>query len=190
MFKVQKFKKYMHPIECMELRRRSTIYARSKVLENGQIQETDIRTSSSAGMINDDMTRMMSGKLDWFLKQKAGLEFSSTSSLQIIRYYPKEFFHRHMDALEDDNEGHQRLYSALLYLNDDFTGGCTRFENEFVIPETGKLIVWNNVIPGTLEANPESYHSSEPVLSGIKYVALKLLYSTAPRSCLILNGKK
>jgi len=180
----------MHPLECMELRRRSSVYARSRVLEDGKVQETDIRTSSTSGVIDDDLTRMMSSKLDWFLKKEAGCEFCSSSALQIIRYYPKQFFHRHMDALEDDNEGNQRLYSALLYLNDDYDGGATRFENEIVIPEIGKLIVWKNVIPGTIDANYESHHSSEPVISGIKYVALKLLYSTAPRSCLLVEDKK
>ncbi len=38
------------------------------------------------------------------------------------------------------------LMAAVLYLNDDFTGGCTGFDEYEIKPETGKLLVFSNSI--------------------------------------------
>ena len=45
----------------------------------------------------------------------------------------------------DDNNVHKPdVFAAMLYLNDDFTGGFTCFEDFEVKPEIGKLIVFSN----------------------------------------------
>ena len=45
----------------------------------------------------------------------------------------------------DDNNVHKPdVFAAMLYLNDNFTGGSTCFENFEVKPEVGKLIVFSN----------------------------------------------
>ena len=36
------------------------------------------------------------------------------------------------------------VFAALIYLNDDYSGGETCFENTKVIPETGKLVIFSN----------------------------------------------
>ena len=36
------------------------------------------------------------------------------------------------------------VFAALIYLNDDYVGGETCFENTKVIPETGKLVIFSN----------------------------------------------
>ena len=45
----------------------------------------------------------------------------------------------------DDNNVHNPdVFAAMLYLNDDFSGGHTIFEELEVKPKTGKLIIFSN----------------------------------------------
>ena len=50
----------------------------------------------------------------------------------------------HIDPSRSDQE--PDLFAAVLYLNDDYTGGHTAFEDYEVKPETGKLLVFSNSI--------------------------------------------
>lgn len=72
------------------------------------------------------------------------------------------------------NSGGHRLATALLYLNDDFTGGETEFPlcNIKVAPETGKLIIWKNVTgeQDNLSLDYDTLHAGLPVISGTKYI--------------------
>ena len=45
----------------------------------------------------------------------------------------------------DDNNVHKPdIFAAMLYLNDDFEGGSTMFEDIEVKPESGKLVIFSN----------------------------------------------
>mgnify|MGYP003312979447 FL=1 len=44
----------------------------------------------------------------------------------------------------DNNKHNPDIFAAMLYLNDDYTGGHTCFEHMEVKPEKGKLIVFSN----------------------------------------------
>ena len=45
----------------------------------------------------------------------------------------------------DDNNVHKPdVFAAMLYLNDDFEGGSTMFEDIEVKPESGKLVIFSN----------------------------------------------
>jgi len=85
-----------------------------------------------------------------------------------------DFFHPANDELytKEIKRGGQRVETWLLYLNDYFEGGETRFprEHEVIVPETGMIINWNNLLEhGGL--NYDSLHTGEPVISGQKWVA-------------------
>ena len=50
-----------------------------------------------------------------------------------------------MKPHKDDNNIHREdVFAAMLYLNDDFKGGATVFEEMEVKPETGKLVIFTN----------------------------------------------
>jgi prolyl 4-hydroxylase len=69
------------------------------------------------------------------------------------------------------NNGGQRVYTCLLYLNDNFTGGFTDFPKlkKRIVPETGKLVWWNNTDKdGTPIA--ESLHTGTAVRYGVKWI--------------------
>ena len=45
----------------------------------------------------------------------------------------------------DDNNIHEPdIFAAMLYLNDNFTGGSTMFEDIEIKPKPGKLIIFSN----------------------------------------------
>ena len=70
--------------------------------------------------------------------------FDSTANLDyvgVIRWPVGTFMKPHVD---DNNVHNPDIFAAMLYLNDDFSGGCTCFENFEVKPEPGKLIIFEN----------------------------------------------
>ncbi len=56
---------------------------------------------------------------------------------QIVKWPVGSYMNPHKDPGDD-------AFSALIYLNDDYVGGETCFENTKVIPETGKLVIFSN----------------------------------------------
>tara|TARA_R100001509_G_scaffold30599_1_gene16371 strand:+ start:40 stop:579 length:540 start_codon:yes stop_codon:yes gene_type:complete len=70
--------------------------------------------------------------------------FDSTANLDyvgVVRWPIGTFMKPHVD---DNNIHKPDVFAAMLYLNDNFTGGCTCFEEFEVKPEVGKLIVFSN----------------------------------------------
>lgn len=88
---------------------------------------------------------------------------------QLIKYNEGDQFLAHYD-----NGGHlnKRLFTILIYLNDDFEGGTTTFTNQNIIikPETGKMIIFKN-LNGT-ETDSNSMHSGDKLIKGTKYVLI------------------
>ena len=96
----------------------------------------------------------------------------------VIRYSPGGKYELHYDYFKSDvpdqkeelNYGGNRVYSFLVYLNEDFEGGETYFphHNLKVQPEIGKAVLWQNTDNGILLK--ESQHAGEPVITGYKWV--------------------
>lgn len=87
--------------------------------------------------------------------------FSFLENVNINRYEPGQQYHAHSDAAGNST----RVISALVYLNDDFTGGETEFVlfGEKVQPKAGRLVIF-----------PSNYayaHAALPPSEGTKYSA-------------------
>jgi hypothetical protein len=72
------------------------------------------------------------------------------SSVQMTTYESGDFFCSHIDALEKyqlNQFGPQRLWTAILYLDDTCVGGetCFPFLKSCISPEKGTLVCWPNV---------------------------------------------
>lgn len=102
--------------------------------------------------------------------------------LQVVQYTKGGFFIPHYDACNPDvdnckrmdgNNG-PRLYTMLIYLNDDFEGGETVFPkiNKTVKPEKGKAVLFRNVDNNGILIK-ESFHGGLPIKSGEKWIANK-----------------
>ncbi|MCA9071814.1 MAG: 2OG-Fe(II) oxygenase, partial [Planctomycetaceae bacterium] len=74
---------------------------------------------------------------------------------------PGEQFRRHEDFAHEWNDRRRTFLTVLIYLNQEFTGGETWFEEEnlTVTPQTGTATIFPH----------ELIHAGCPVVTGIKY---------------------
>ena len=104
-------------------------------------------------------------------------------NLQVVKYDTGGLYLPHYDGCVGDARNCEvmdahagpRLYTVLIYLNDDFTGGHTRFPWKWyaVTPEQGKAILFSNVHPTSRKVQIDSQHGGDPVLTGSKWIATK-----------------
>src|SRR5205085_10413903 len=111
--------------------------------------------------------------------QLTGLPPENGEPMQGQRYEVGQEFKAHTDYFEPTGADYdrycsvagQRTWTAMLYLNEVEAGGATRSKaiDKLVTPETGKLLVWNNMrVNGT--PNPSTLHHAMKVRAGLKYV--------------------
>ena len=90
--------------------------------------------------------------------------------MRIYRYGPGQLFDWHHDGYFERENGERSLFTFLIYLNDDFEGGCTTFsdfqtgrtfDDITVVPKQGRALVFFHPF----------MHRGDEVLSGKKYVA-------------------
>jgi prolyl 4-hydroxylase len=111
-----------------------------------------------------------------------GLDPGASEPLQGQRYAPGQEFKPHTDTFEPGGYDHlvhtaatgQRTWTTMIYLNAPEDGGATRFKTigKTIRPETGKLVVWNNLLPDG-RPNPATLHQGMKVRRGTKYVLTK-----------------
>ena len=92
------------------------------------------------------------------------------------KYEPHHDFFQESDgtyATECLNRGGQRIYTCILYLNQEFSGGGTDFPkmNFMVTPTTGKFVMWKNLDENSQPLD-QSMHAALPVVSGTKWVLI------------------
>jgi prolyl 4-hydroxylase len=102
--------------------------------------------------------------------------------LQGQRYDVGQEFKAHTDYFAPDGRDFarfctlsgQRTWTFMIYLNDVAAGGATRFKllDKTFQPEAGKLLCWNNRLPGG-GVNHTTLHHGMKVRKGVKYVITK-----------------
>ena len=106
-----------------------------------------------------------------------GLDLAASEPLQGQRYAPGQEFMPHTDTFEPGGydflvhtaKTGQRTWTAMIYLNEPDDGGATRFKSigKTVLPETGKLLAWNNLLADG-RPNPATLHQGMKVRRGTK----------------------
>jgi len=143
-------------------------FERSLVKMEGQDVPDPIRTSDGSTihwLIEDPATHAINRRL----AAMTGTAVEQGEPLQILRYRPGQQYHPHFDWL---GEANRRVLTALIYLNDDYEGGETRFVKTglTVKGHKGDLLLFRNIgRDGGLD--PLSEHAGLPVTSGVKYLA-------------------
>jgi len=157
---------FLCPSDCDQIIKFSEdLYERSKVIADGQSMISNVRTSRSAYLynLNKDLKDRIYSKVTCMLK---GLPYEKVEELQSVSYQPKQEFKTHFDAGKDMN----RLYTILIYLNDDFKGGETFFPELSLMlePKKGKAVLFHNLNKdGSIDLY--SLHAGLPVTRGTKY---------------------
>jgi prolyl 4-hydroxylase len=79
---------------------------------------------------------------------------------RFYRYTSGQKFKSHQDQSFIRNENEASYYTFMLYLNDDFEGGATVFENCVIEPKQGSLLIFLHQLT----------HEGSEITKGVKYV--------------------
>jgi len=137
------------------------------------------RTSETCDLSPEDSSVR---ELERMLFDFNGIDPAHGEPVQGQRYEVGQEFKAHTDYFEPSgrdyarycNVAGQRSWTFMIYLNDVQAGGATRFKviNKSFLPETGKLVCWNNRRKDG-SPNPATLHHAMKVRKGLKYVITK-----------------
>jgi prolyl 4-hydroxylase len=90
----------------------------------------------------------------------------------VLRYVAGQEYRPHFDWL--DQAANQRLWTALVYLNEDYEGGATAFVRTGleVRGKTGDVLLFSNAQEDG-HGDPLAEHAGRPVTSGTKFLATR-----------------
>lgn len=135
---------------------------------------TKNRTSNTSFLSNKNTTVN-------FIKEKISkilnIDIKQIESLQGIKYISGQYFLPHRDGYEGirkqnlTKESGNRIWSLLIYLNEDYEGGETGFPllNLDIKPKKGMALMWHNLKENG-DLLDESLHEGKLVVSGTKYI--------------------
>ena len=169
---------FVAPDECAHLVALIDAQRRPSTIAD-DIGDTLFRTSETCDLYAQDPIVSM---VDLRLSEFTGLDPAHGEPMQGQRYAVGQEFKPHTDYFEPDGADYQtycavsgqRTWTAMIYLNETEAGGATRFVaiDKLVKPETGKLLVWNNLTPDG-RVNGNTLHHGMKVRAGTKYVVTK-----------------
>jgi predicted 2-oxoglutarate/Fe(II)-dependent dioxygenase YbiX len=119
-------------------------------------------------MLDDkDRTEVLWQRVRAFLPQifrKKWCPVGLNERLRFYRYDVGQQFDWHMDGYFERDNGERSFFTFMVYLNDDFDGGSTSFDDDKtrfqVKPKKGMALLFHHPIT----------HKGEPVQRGRKYV--------------------
>ncbi|WP_439107019.1 prolyl hydroxylase family protein [Congregibacter sp.] len=170
---------FLSPEECNKLIRtiRDDAYP-SQV--DGYREQSAIRSSRTCSLTVHDHPYI--AELNKAISHTLGLSLSWSEVNQGQWYEPGEQYRPHRDYFTPGtpehtrfvNEGGQRSWTFMIYLNKPEAGGGTHFTaiDEIVMPEQGLAICWNNLLTDG-QPNPNTEHAGLPVESGSKFIITK-----------------
>jgi prolyl 4-hydroxylase len=100
----------------------------------------------------------------------SGTDVRQGEPLQIMRYRPGQQYRTHLDRIGEGTN--QRLMTAIVYLNDNYSGGETRFPalDLDVRGKQGDMLLFRNLTDEG-EVDTEMRHAGLPTSAGVKYIA-------------------
>ena len=137
------------------------------------------RTSDSCDM---DRWSPFVRPIDESIAGLLGIDPDRGETMQGQRYAPGQQFRAHHDYFHPtesywakvSQQGGQRTWTAMIYLNDVEEGGATWFPQAGikVSPKRGLLLAWNNMKPDG-SPNELTLHEGMAVGAGVKYIVTK-----------------
>ena len=169
------FRKFMTEAECTALCTMIDANRRPSTLADDQ-GIAHFRTSETCDL---DPGHPLVAQVRQRLSDLTGIPLSHGEPLQGQRYAPGQEFKPHTDTFYPGGADYflecavagLRSWTAMLFLNQPEDGGATRFKaiGKTIQPETGKLILWNNLLPDG-SPNDATLHQGMKVRRGTKYV--------------------
>lgn len=137
----------------------------------GQVLRKDVRNNERVLFVNQETANELWDRARDFIP----MEYDSRPAvgvnemLRFYRYDPGQQFNWHQDFPFERDNGEQSYLTFMIYLNDNYEGGETSFEDSYsdesfdefqVLPKQGMALFFEH---GT-------HHKGEPVAHGRKYV--------------------
>ena len=112
------------------------------------------------------------------LAKASGTNVRQGEPLQVLRYLPGQEYRPHFDALGQAEN--QRILTFLVYLNDGYDGGGTRFMKSAltVNGRRGDALLYRNA-DDSGRPDPNSQHAGEPLKAGEKFIASRWIRQRA-----------
>jgi len=155
------------PQECRYYIRLSELYGfeAAKVhMPSGQKMVKNIRNNDRVMMISKDISEKIESKVAHCLPQIFDdMEAMGLNDLiRFYRYNENQRFKMHKDGRYKASDTVESRLSFLLYLNDNYTGGETKFRNQKIKikPKSGMALCFVH----------EQWHEGSPLIEGQKYV--------------------
>jgi prolyl 4-hydroxylase len=151
--------------ECDELIIWSELkgYEEAKVQVRGQeVMMKAVRNNSRINFIDFDLANRIWEKFKPFAVNRfANSEVLGLNEMfRFYKYEKGERFKKHIDGSYIRNEEEASYFTLMIYLNDDFEGGETVFQDHNIQPKKGMALVFYHGMK----------HSGEEIKAGIKYV--------------------
>ena len=99
-------------------------------------------------------------------------DYEQGEALQVLRYAPGQEYRPHFDYVQGADN--RRLWTALIYLNNDYEGGATAFVRTGleVRGSAGDVLLFRNARPDDSQ-DPLAEHAGRAVTAGTKYLATR-----------------
>ena len=140
------------------------VFEEAKINVGGrQLMSKGIRNNDRLMIFDNNLAEELFKKAAEFLPQDhedfALLNFNEM--FRVYKYSTGQQFKMHRDGSYIRNEKEKSFYTFLIYLNDDFEGGETEFENLFTVaPKKGTALIFYHPLR----------HEGKTLISGLKYV--------------------
>ena len=151
--------------ECDELiaKSESLGYAPAAIqTERGQRVITTVRNNNRVLYTDEAFAQLLWEQVKPFAPAKTGNSYAIglNELFRFYRYEPGQQFRRHRDQSYFRNSVEASYYTFMIYLNDNFEGGETKFNKLSIAPKQGMALIFLHDLE----------HEGCPVTAGMKYV--------------------
>jgi len=167
------FERLLKPRECAYL-----------IESAGELFEPSMVYDVSHQRVRDTIRTSDGATLNWLIEDPAihalnrriaratATPYENGEALQVLRYSPGQQYHPHFDWV--DAAANQRIWTALVYLNDGYEGGATAFVRTGleVRGRTGDMLLFSNA-DADGHGDPLAEHAGLAVTAGTKYLATR-----------------
>jgi len=153
--------------------------------------ENNYKNSVTVGGHNSNIRKSQTAWLDKFdpvvkniisrVCDLTNTPFENAENLQVVKYEKDGYYNEHFDSVTNTSgnakfflsQGGHRIITMLIYLNDDFTEGGTRFVvlNKDIKPPKYHGILFHTLDKNKNRCHPKALHAGLPIKSGNKYIA-------------------
>ena len=174
---VRLYRGFLTPAECAHVASAARDMLEPAMVvdpRSGRFVAHPIRTSHGA-VIGPTRETLPIQAINRRLAAASGTHVSQGEPLQVLHYAPGQQYRPHHDALgAAEARGNERIVTMLVYLNQAYAGGETRFEpgGPTVRGQAGDMLLFANLLPDG-RPDPAARHAGLPVTQGAKWLATR-----------------